>query len=123
MTESDVEILEHDGYFEARYLGSYSLERYKTQMERSVRACEEKKIRLLLVDIRDLENYAPTTRERFEIGRYGAEISRNLDRVAALGTPDQIEPDPFASLVARNRGLMVRGFTDPKAALEWLLKG
>ena len=32
----DVQILERDGYLEARYLGAYSINQYLRQMERSV---------------------------------------------------------------------------------------
>jgi hypothetical protein len=118
----DVEMVAHKGYWEARYLGAYSIARYKKQMEYSVGFCEQKGGSLLLVDIRTLAGYAPSVQERYELGRYGAEISKKLARVAALGTADQIT-DSFASLVARNRGLKVRSFSDRKAAVAWLLKG
>jgi hypothetical protein len=122
MAEPRVEIHEREAYVEARYLGSYSLETYKKQMELSVRACLERKQRLLLVDITDLAGFAPTTAERHQLGVTGAELSRDLAKVAALGTPEQIEPEPLAALVARNRGLRIEAFTDGKKALEWLLK-
>ena len=117
----DVEMVEHQGYREARYLGAYTMARYKKQMEISVRACEEKKATHLLVDIRALTGFTPTTQERYEFGRYGAEISKKLARVSVVGTADQIDPEQFATMVARNRGLQVRAFTDPKAAVDWLL--
>ena len=119
----DVEMVRHRGYREARYLGAYALVRYKKQMELSVRACEEKGAKLLLVDIRSLTGFNPTIQERFEFGRYGAEISGKLDRVSVLGTSEQIPPEAFATLVARNRGLKIRAFIDRKAAVEWLLNG
>jgi hypothetical protein len=118
-----VEMVKHKGYWEARYLGAYAFARYKKQMEVSVRACEEKKGSLLLVDIRALANFTPTTQERYEFGKYGAEIAKKLERVSVVGTADQIDPEQFATMVARNRGLQVRVFTDPKAAVAWLLKG
>jgi hypothetical protein len=119
----EIEMVRHEGYWEARYLGTYSLVGYKKQMALSVRACVSKGGKLLLVDIRKLEGYAPSVQERYELGKYGAEISKKLDRVAALGTAEQIGTDSFASLVARNRGLKIQAFNDPKAAVKWLLKG
>ena len=119
----DVEMVRHKGYWEARYLGAYSIARYKKQMEYSVRACEEKGSTLLLVDIRALTGFSPALQELYELGRYGAEISRKLDRVSVVGTAEQISPDRFASQVAQNRGLRIRAFTDRKAAVEWLLNG
>jgi hypothetical protein len=120
---TDVEMIERKGYWEARYLGAYDKARYKKQMEMSVRACEEKKATLLLVDIRPLIGFTPSTQERYEFGRYGAEIARKLSRVSVIGTAEQIDPEQFATMVARNRGLQVRAFTDPKTAVEWLLSG
>jgi hypothetical protein len=117
-----VENHERDGYMESHYLGTYSVARYIKQMDLSVGACIERNLKLLLVDIRGLQDYQPTTTERYQIGMHGASISRGLDKVAALGTPQQITPDQFASVVAQNRGLRIRGFTDPAQAVQWLLE-
>ena len=119
----DVEMIERKRYWIARYLGAYTKARYKKQMEESVRACLEKKSKLLLVDLRDLTGFTPTTQERYEFGKYGAQIARELHRVSVVGTAEQIDPEQFATMVARNRGLAVRAFTDAKAAVEWLLNG
>jgi len=119
----DVEMVERKGYWEARYLGSWTMARYKKQMEISVSACKENQATLLLVDIRSLAGFAPSTQERYELGRYGAQISKGLDRVSIIGMADQIDPEQFATMVARNRGLAVRAFTDATAAVEWLLNG
>ena len=118
---SEIEVFERRGYLEARYLGAYSLVRFKSQMSESVRACIENTLSLLLVDIRGMTKFAPPMQERFEIGRYGAEVSKDLSKVAVLGTDEQFE-QKFADLVARNRGLRVQTFTDPVAAIDWLLK-
>ena len=117
----DVELIAREGYLEARYLGAYSFERYVRQMDVSVAACGERGHTLLLVDITNLEGYAPTLVERYRIGEHGASISGKLSRVAAFGTPVQI-PESFASLVASNRGLMIRAFTDRAAAVAFLME-
>jgi hypothetical protein len=117
----DLELHERDGCLEARYLGTYSLERYKSQMERSTRACTEQGIARLLVDITDLVGYAPTTMERHEIGTAGAALSRHLEKVAVVATIEQLGPDTFATTVARNRGLSIQAFPDRDSALRWLI--
>jgi hypothetical protein len=121
--EDGVEMVRHKGYWEARYLGAYAFARYKKQMEISVRACEEQDGVLLLVDIRSLQDFKPSTQERYEFGKYGAEISKKLERVSVVGEAVQLDPEQFATMVARNRGLKVRAFTDRNAAVEWLLNG
>ena len=121
----DLECLDRDGYFEARYLGTFSIQRYLDQMERSVRACEERKRSLLLVDITDLHGYNPTTYERHQIGVTGAALSRGLSKVAVIVSDAQVrpraEPDFFATTVARNRGLEIRTFFVRAEAVDWLL--
>jgi hypothetical protein len=119
----DVQILERDGYLEARYLGAYSIERYHRQMERSVQACKELGLELLLVDITDLTDFRPTIFERHDIGTLGATLSRGLEKVAVLLALVRIEPDHFATLVAQNRGLRIQSFSDRAKAIEWLLPG
>ena len=118
---SDLDLQERDGYLEARYLGRYSLERYKSLMERSTKACTERGLPRLLVDISDLQGYAPTMMERHEIGVAGAALSREIERVAVIATLEQVGPHAFATTVARNRGLSVQVFPDRDAALRWLL--
>jgi hypothetical protein len=116
----DLELSEGGGFLEARYLGSYTLEGFKSQMERSVQAAREKNLTRLLVDVRGLLGYAPSTVDRYEIGRFGAEISEGL-WVAALGTVEQFR-DTFSTRVAQNRGVLIEVFTDRSLAIAWLLQ-
>jgi SpoIIAA-like len=120
--EADVELQTHDRHIEARYLGGYALERYKRQMELSTRACADAGKSLLLVDITDLKDYEPTTLDRHKIGVAGASLSRHLKKVAVVGTAAQLGPDPFATMVAQNRGLTIKAFRGREEALRWLLE-
>ena len=121
MPDDDVVMLQHEGYVEARYLGTYSFEGYKSRMEVSVRSCLERKHTLLLVDITDLIDYHPSVAELHKIGVYGAELSRDLRKVAVIAERKQVGEEPFASMVARNRGLRIRVFLDRAQAVAWLL--
>ncbi|HXX94941.1 MAG TPA: hypothetical protein VEN81_15050, partial [Planctomycetota bacterium] len=69
---------------------------------------------------RGLGGPMPSTMDRYELGKLGGEMSLDL-RVAALVTPEQAQ-DPFASKVARNRGVRLEVFTDREKALAWLLR-
>jgi hypothetical protein len=90
-------------------------------MRRSTQACTERDIVRLLVDITELQGYAPTTMERHDIGVTGASLSRNLEKVAVILCPKQNNSDMFSTTVARNRGLSVQAFVDREEALRWLL--
>jgi hypothetical protein len=120
-SHESVEVLERDGYLEAHYLGRYSFDGYVRQMEASILACTKRDLDLLLVDIRSLEGYTPTTYERHQIGIAGASLSRGLSKVAVLATREQVGSDEFSTTVARNRGLSIQAFQDRDEALRWLL--
>jgi hypothetical protein len=116
-----IEVLEGDGYLESKFLGIYSIEVFRRQMELAARACIERKHGRLLVDITPLAEYRPTTLERYKIGTAGAAVSRGLAKVAVIGTWEQVGKDQFASTVARNKGLAVSVFLKRAEAIAWLL--
>ena len=120
-TPVDVAVVAHQDYVEVRYLGAFSLLRFKGQMEQSAKACQERKYSRLLVNITELSGYAPITFERHQIGTLGAQLTRGKLKVAVLGTKDQITSDQFTAQVARNRGGVVQTFVDRDEALRWLL--
>ena len=115
----DVEIVPHEGFLEARFLGAFSVDRFKAQVEFAVGACTERGILLLLLDYTRLSP-VPGTLERYEISTHGAEAARGLSKLAGLATKEQIG-EKFGAMVARNRGLNVDVFTDRQEAVRWLL--
>lgn len=117
-----VELLPREGYLEARHRGAYSQAAYREFIVRSIQACVEQRLDLLLVDISELTDFRPTATERYEMGILGSSAAMSLTRVAVFGTPEQVHGG-FATLVARNRGLDVRSFTDRDEALRWLREG
>ncbi|HXX92511.1 MAG TPA: hypothetical protein VEN81_02695 [Planctomycetota bacterium] len=116
----NLECHERPGYLEVCFLGTYELSRYKGQMLGSVEVAREKKFTHILVNLLGLAGYDPSTNDRYEIGNYGGEISRDF-RIAALLLPEQWG-DRFITKVARNRGVDIAAFTDREEALAWLLE-
>jgi hypothetical protein len=118
MADEQIEIVEGKGFLEARVSGPYSLDHFKLHMLTAVQATRERRVKCLLLDVRALVG-TPSTMDRHELGRSGAENKVDF-RVAALITKEQAQ-DNFASTVARNRGVNVQTFTERAKALEWLL--
>ena len=114
-----VEFIAGDGYVEARHSGTYEPQSYKKFIAGSFQACKDHVLRLLLVDISAIRNFNPTATQRYEMGSLGSQLGREVDRVAIVGTVEQIEQQ-FGTLVARNRGLNIQAFTDREQALRWL---
>ena len=116
-TRDDVELQEHAGYLEARFLGTFSVKVFNEQVDAAVHACRERKRLLLLLDVTRLETRI-TTVDRFEIASHGARVASDL-KVVVLAPQDLI--DPFGVQVARNRGLDVNVLSDREKAIAWLL--
>jgi hypothetical protein len=60
--------------------------------------------------------------ERFLLGEKTRVFAFHGIKVAFVDRPERIDPQKFGELVARNRGVDIRIFSDLQAAKEWLLK-
>ena len=117
----NLEFHDRKGYLEVRATGRYAVETMKAQLERAAAECLERKADRLLFDITAIENYRPTTAERFQIGSHIAGLINRLNRFACLATTDQIDPENFTSRVATNRGRPAPVFNERKKAIAWVL--
>jgi len=91
------------------------------QIQSIMDVCEQKGVRLLLGDDRNLE-YRLSLFAVFE-GAEFISLFRQLNlRVAVLPHPDFAEKGAFFEDSAVNRGFQIRFFRDEKLAREWLLK-
>jgi hypothetical protein len=115
----EIEIEERDGFLEVRFLGSFTLERFKRQQEAAARACKERKQSRLLVDVTRLGAQLSTL-DRYELASHAVQVAWDL-RVALFVTPSFLDPKKFGILVAQNRGLVVDAFIDRQKAVDWLL--
>jgi hypothetical protein len=120
-SKDPVQLIPRENYFEARHEGAYSHERYMEFIVRSIDACAKLGLRRMFVDISGLTGFHPSTTQRYEMGCVGSTMGNMLERVAVLGTAEQLE-NRFSTMVARNRGLNVQSFTDRQEALRWLLE-
>lgn len=116
---NDVEIVDRDGFLEAQFLGTFSIERFKRQAEAASAACRERKMEKLLVDVTRLDAHLSTF-DRYELASHAVRVSWGL-KVALFVTPDFLDTRKFGILVAQNRGLKVDAFTDRRKAVDWLL--
>jgi len=113
-------IAEREGIVDARYTGIYTPPEFGLRMHRSIEACRRSESFLLLIDLRELADFQPTTGQRYTIGCRAAELGAGLRGVAVVVTEAQLDPDHFVVTVARNRGLRIELFTDRDEALDWL---
>jgi len=74
----------------------------------------------VLINACDVGPPAPSTLERFEIGRFVASRKANGIRVAVLGSHPLIDPGGFGETVARNRGGLFRARVRSEEAVGFL---
>ena len=117
-TEEGLELEEQDGYLEARFLGAFAVDRFKRQAEAASRACRERQLKKLLVDLLRLDANLSTL-DRYELASHAVRVSAGL-RVALLVIPTFLDPNKFGLLVAQNRGLVVDAFTERHKAVDWI---
>jgi hypothetical protein len=91
-------------------------------LKKAMKACQEHGAKRILVDITLLSHKALSTVDRFNFATGLAAFWDRGIRVALVGRADQVDPERFGALVARNRGLEAPVFTTESEALEWLLE-
>ena len=60
--------------------------------------------------------------DRCFIGERAQIFAYHRIMVVGVARPEQLDPQRFGEMVARNRGVNVRSFPNTEDALEWLLK-
>jgi len=59
---------------------------------------------------------------RFNFAEKSQAFAGHTIKVAVVARPEHLDTQRFGELVARNRGVNLRGFTDYQAAEKWLLE-
>jgi hypothetical protein len=105
-------------YLTARLSGAHALPDALAAFQKIAVAAREQKAQRLLLDMVGISGEMPDM-DRYELGKEGAEIFCQIDRVGILYSTS-FRYTGFGVDVANNRGLNVRGFQDPVAAADWL---
>jgi hypothetical protein len=109
------------GYLAARFTGAGEAEEVWRQYELIAEHCKGTKNTKLLIDTTGFD-LVISTLDRFLLGDRSLIFSHYRIKVVFVGRQEQIDPKKFGEMVARNRWVNGRVFTDFQAAEEWLLK-
>lgn len=94
-----------------------------SMVENAVRFCVENETRNLLLEVTGLTGFAPPTlAERYFGIEQLASIAAGKLKIAEVDREEQLDPSHANTLIAANRGLEFKVFTDESAAIEWLLE-
>src|SRR5262249_38693255 len=109
------------GYLAARFIGEGTPEECIQQFELIAEDCGRTNNNKLLLDGTGAYGHTPLA-ERYFIGERAKIFVRYRLKVVSVTRPEQQDSKLFIELVARNRRVNFRVFSDAQSAVEWLLK-
>ena len=117
-----IQIEEMPGYFAAKFTGACAAEqawrRFETIAERCKRANKNK----LFLDFTDCHGDISLAARYFFVEGARIFAQYNLTKAAYFARPDQVDSQKFGEMVAQNRWLNARIFTNAEEAEKWLLE-
>jgi len=116
-----LQIEEMPGYLAARFTGVGTPEEVWQKFELIAEHCKRTNNNKLLLDITGAYGDVSIA-DRYFVGKSGQIFAWYKIKVASVCRPEQMDPQKFEEMVARNLGVNVRAFTDAQSAEEWLLK-
>jgi len=109
------------GYLTVRFTGEGRAEEVWKQFESIVEHCERRNKNKLLFDFTEAQ-LEISLADRYFLGERAKIFGRQASKVAAVGRPEQLDSRRFGEMVARNRWVNVRSFTNYEDAEKWLLE-
>ena len=109
------------GYLVARFTGAGVAEDVWRHFDFIAEHCKRTKNNKLLIDTTRAEGEI-SLMERFLVAARARVFAYYCITVAFVELPERIDPQRFAELVARNREVNARVFSDLRAAEKWLLE-
>jgi hypothetical protein len=116
-----IHIEETPDYLVARFIGPGTPAEASRQFESIAEHCKRANKNKLLLDFTEASGKISLA-ERYFFAEKARIFAQYGLKVAGVDKPEQLDPKRFCELVAWNRGVNIRAFTDIKSAEEWLLK-
>jgi hypothetical protein len=116
-----IQFVEMNDYLAVRFIGAGTAADVWRQFEPIAERCNRAKKNKLLLDF--LEAYGELSFvDRYFIGAEAQIFSLYNIKVATIVRPEHLDPRRLVEIVAQNRGIKFRAFTNAEDAKEWLLK-
>jgi hypothetical protein len=117
----ELQIEETPNYLAAKFLGEGSPEEVWRQFELIAEHCKRANKNKLLID--HTEAYGEIfLADRYFLGESARIFAAYRLKVAAVDRLNLVDPQRFSEMVAQNRGVNARVFTNFEDAEEWLLE-
>jgi hypothetical protein len=116
-----LQIEEMPDFLIARFTGPGAAEEVWQQYESIAERCKRANKNKLLLDFLEAHGEISLV-DRYFLGGEAQIFKRYNLQVATANRPEHLDEKKFVEIVARNRGVNFRVFTNVEDALEWLLK-
>jgi hypothetical protein len=116
-----IQLEEIIGYLAVRFIGACTAEEALRQFELIVEHCERANKNKLLLDFTEAQTELSLA-DRYFLGEGAKIFARHTSKVATVGRPEQFDSRRFGEMVARNRWINLRTFTNAEDAARWLLE-
>jgi quercetin dioxygenase-like cupin family protein len=117
----DVDTAIRDGYLYAAFRGRHTPGGFVAHLKQVLDPCLAAGLKRVMVDITAAVHEPLTQLHRYEFASGVAEFWPRDVKIAIVGRPDQLDPERFGMLVARNRGLLASSHASEAEALQWLI--
>jgi hypothetical protein len=115
------QIKEMPDYLAVRFTGAGTAEEVSRHYKLIAEHCKRANKNKLLLNFTEAHGEVSLA-DRYFLGVEGQIFTHYNLKVATVDRPERIDPRRFGEMVAQNRGVNVRAFTNVEDALEWLLK-
>jgi len=109
-------------YMVARFTGEGKAEEALLNFQQIAEQCKSTHTEKLLIDCTEAKTEDVSIVDMYEQGEGAKLFNRYGIKIAVVVPEEKLEPEKFAEMVARNRGVNACVFTDHQTAEEWLLK-
>jgi hypothetical protein len=116
-----LQIEEMPGYLAAKFTGAGASEEVWRQFELIAEHCDRAGKNKLLLDVTEAHKESSLA-DKYFLGEKSQIFARYKLKVAYVNRPERVDPKGFGEMVARNRRVDARVFTNVEEAEEWLLK-
>lgn len=117
----DLQMENASGYMVARFIGEGKAEEALLNFEQIAEQCKSTNNTKLLIDCTNAKTELSMV-DMYEQGEGAKLFNRYGIKIAVVVPEEKLEPEKFAEMVARNRGVNACVFTDYQTAEKWLLK-
>jgi hypothetical protein len=116
------QIEEMPGYLAANFIGAGTAEDAWRQFELIAEHCKRANKNKLLLNFTEYRADVSLHERYLLVERATIFAHYSVIKIAGVDKPGRLDPQNFEEIVARNRGVNARAFTNVEDAEEWLLK-